>query len=150
MYILMLKYFGFDKNLWHINMFVTIRIMEEILYIDVASLRKTAKYFNLFVKPICKGCSTLILPKYIDIFVPDIDILSNCKLFINVISEEEEPYLPKLMETKIHVKTIFILTDFFCVDVILNEIQELYGSNLSVAPAFLKYFVEYYSIYHPR
>lgn len=117
--------------------------MDVVYYCNVKELSAHAAYFKLFL---CKY-DNIVIPEEAVIFYPGITTHSNVIALLETI-QNEPPLLPKLL-TFLSAKAIFVLADYFGAISILEEIVSNYYNNFTLGPAFLKYFVEYYTAKHP-
>lgn len=114
---------------------------ETYLSLDVIELKTVAKYFHLIAYDI-------ELKKDVSIQFPRSVSVADCQYFLDNIIQAK-PVLPKLLSV-LHASTIFILADFFCVDLIFEELHASFTHSLTFSPLFMKLFVEYYSHTHPQ
>ena len=118
------------------------------LCIDLAELLNVAKFFHLIDLDVKHLKGRKEKEKKYSLQFPNSVSLADCQTFLDTILQEK-PILPKLLSV-LHASVIFILTDYFCVDMIFEELHACFTDNLTLSPLFLKLFLEYYSHTHPQ
>ena len=75
--------------------------------------------------------------KYLPQF-PNSNSLTDCQTYLNT-NLQDKPVLQKLLSV-LHASVIFILTDYFCVDMIFEELHACFTDNLTLSPLFMVFF----------
>ena len=114
---------------------------ETVLTIDIVQLRVVAKYFHLINHDIEQE-------KDVSLQFPSSVTLADCQAFLDIIIQTK-PILPKLLSV-LHASIVFILADYFCVDLVFEELHVCFAHNLTLSPLFMKLFLMYYSYTHPQ
>ena len=114
---------------------------ETSLSIDIIQLKNVAKYFHLIDHDIEQE-------KDVSLQFPSSVTLADCQAFLDIIIQTK-PILPKLLSV-LHASTVFILVDYFCVDLVFEELHVCFTHNLTLSPLFMKLFLMYFSYTHPR
>ena len=114
---------------------------KSFLGVDLAQLRIVSKYFGMISLEIEHR-------KDVSLHYPSSVSLADCQFFLDIIIQPK-PILPKLLSA-LHASSVFILADYFCVDLVFEELHVSFTHNLTLSPLFLKLFQIYYSCSHPQ
>ena len=118
------------------------------LCIDLAELISVAKFFHLIDLDIKRLKRRKEKDQQYSLQFPNSVSLTDCQTFLDIISNSK-PVMPKLLSV-LHASVIFILADYFCVDLIFEELHACFSHNPTLSPLFMKLFLEYYSHTHPQ
>lgn len=114
---------------------------ESCLGVDFMQLKDVSRFFHFAYRDFKKE-------KLCELFFPPSVTLDDCQYFLDTIVQSR-PILPKLLSV-LHASAVFILADYFCVDLVFEELHVYFTHNLTMSPLFLKLFCIYYSCSHPH
>lgn len=84
----------------------------------------------------------------VSLHFPRSTTLTNCQTFLDIIIQNK-PVLPKLLAV-LDASAVFIVADFFCVELIFEDLHTCFTHDQTLLPLFMKLFVMYYSYTHPQ
>ena len=113
---------------------------KSFLCVDLAQLKIVSKYIGMISLDIEHR-------KDVSLHYPSSVSLADCQFFLDIIIQPK-PILPKLLSA-LHASSVFILADYFCVDLVFEELHVSFTHNLTIA-LFLKLFQIFYSCSHPK
>ena len=114
---------------------------KSFLCVDLAQLKIVSKYFGMISLDIEHR-------KDVSLHYPSSVSLADCQIFLDIIIQSK-PFLLKLLSA-LHTSSVFILADYFCVDLIFEELHVSFTHNLTLSALFLKLFQIFYSYSHPQ
>ena len=114
---------------------------ESFLGVDFMQLKVVSRFFHFTYRDLKKD-------KLRKLCFPPSVTLDDCQYFLDTIIQSR-PILPKLLSV-LHASAVFILADYFCVDLVFEELHVYFTHNLTLSPLFMKLFCIYYSTSHPQ
>lgn len=114
---------------------------ESFLGVDFMQLKVVSRFFHFAYRDFKKD-------KLRELFFPPSVTLDDCQYFLDTVIQSR-PILPKLLSV-LHASAVFILADYFCVDLVFEELHVYFTHNLTLSPLFMKLFCKYYSTSHPQ
>ena len=113
---------------------------ESFLHVDFMQLKFVSRFFTLH----------MIFKKEMlhELFFPSSVTVDDCQYFPDTIIQSW-PILPKLLSV-LHASAVLILADYFCVDLVFEELKVYFTHNPALSPFIMKLFCMYYSMKHPQ